>query len=146
MGLRSNWERDPQFGNIVPGAFTPVLAKYSKSSVRRLSFRGRTAVPLHAFCPDVGPKWSRSRLRGDPLFSSKPRFWIASGWLSIQTEPARSALLALFFPSPNMQGVESPPTTPTRCRGAEVDRSGLPVPSGSWNRHHVPATFLGPHD
>src|ERR1035437_6698628 len=39
----------------------------------RLSFRGRTAVPLHAFCPDVGPKWSRSRLRGDPLFSSKPR-------------------------------------------------------------------------
>jgi hypothetical protein len=28
MGLRSNWERDPQFGNIVPGAFTPVLAKY----------------------------------------------------------------------------------------------------------------------
>ena len=31
MGLRSNWERDPQFGNIVPGAFTPVLAKHSKS-------------------------------------------------------------------------------------------------------------------
>src|ERR1039458_6075636 len=68
MGLRSNWERDPQFGNIVLGAFTPVLAKYSKSSVRRLSFRGRTAVPLHAFCPDVGPKWSRS-----PLLGSQPR-------------------------------------------------------------------------
>src|ERR1039458_3226673 len=85
MGLRSNWERDPQFGNIVPGAFTPVLAKYSKSSVRRLSFRGRTAVPLHAFCPDVGPKWSRSPPRGD---LPESRFWTArasekSGYLRI---------------------------------------------------------------
>jgi integrase/recombinase XerD len=38
----------------------------------------------------------------------------------------RRTLLALFF-CPDMQGVESPPT---RCRGAEADRSGLPVPSG----------------
>src|ERR1035437_666029 len=31
LGLRSNWERDPQFGNIVPGEFTPAPAKHSKS-------------------------------------------------------------------------------------------------------------------
>jgi hypothetical protein len=50
---------------------------------------------------------------------------------TIQTEPARSVPPALFFPSPDMQGVESPPATPTQCRGAEADRSGLPVPSVS---------------
>ena len=31
MGARSNKERDPKFGNIVSGVFTPVLAKHSKS-------------------------------------------------------------------------------------------------------------------
>ena len=31
--------------------------------------------------------------------------------------------VGIVFPSPDMQGVESPATTPTRCGGAEADRS-----------------------
>jgi hypothetical protein len=40
-------------------------------------FDGPNSCTLHACCPDVGPKWSRSRLRGD---LPEARFWIVSGW------------------------------------------------------------------
>ena len=46
------------------GAFTPVLAKHSKSSVHRLSFMGRMAVLCTLAVRMWGSKWSRSRLRG----------------------------------------------------------------------------------
>jgi hypothetical protein len=35
----------------------------------------------------------------------------------------------IAFSKSDMQGIESQPARPTRCRGAEADRSGLPVPS-----------------
>src|ERR1035437_2528578 len=56
MGLRSNWERDPQFGNIVPGAFTPVLAKYSKSSVPPPIFQGPNGCTPARFLSGCGPE------------------------------------------------------------------------------------------
>src|SRR2546427_8008003 len=43
-----------------------------------------------------------------PVVSPRETKISISGLPTIQTEPARSAPLALFFPSPNMQGVESP--------------------------------------
>ena len=68
-----------QIGDIVAGVFTPARQTLEVVGAPPIfqgpSFRGRTAVPLHAFCPDVGPKWSRSRLRGD---LPEARFWPTS--------------------------------------------------------------------
>ena len=66
MNPRSVMLRDhPPLGSIVPGVFTPVLAKHSKSSVHRLSFMGRMAVLCTLAVRMWGSKWSRSPLRGD---------------------------------------------------------------------------------
>src|ERR1035437_2528580 len=70
---------------LFPGRLRQCSQNTRSRRCARLSFRGRTAVPLHAFCPDVGPKWSRSPLRGD---LPESRFWTArasekSGYLRI---------------------------------------------------------------
>jgi hypothetical protein len=76
---------------------------------------------------EIRPMPSRRFLPNDGLPFHNP---VREGLPTVQTEPARSAPRALFFSSPDMQGVESQPATPTRCRGAEADQSGLPAPSG----------------